>query len=758
MKLEAVPPSGDWCVPEWFDNTGTVILGNPLNTYVPINHTTITARYKAHLLSTTNTATTGNTSMYGNNQRKIAHNDGITHTIYCSGGSIWYMSKDINGSTNEKRLGDGKNPCIGVSINSSWSTTGVHAVWEQDLAGGYKKVVYRRSTNGGVSWEPAIESPQFTGSDATPIVFGSTYPSVVWRGTSSLCICLNPPSHTSLGSNVLSGTDATSQLPSATADFVSGEQLNHLVYTDGNKIYYLTFKISGTNFDTPWQIYVYGSISDPVSTTGNKNPSITSSPYLPDSIGVAWEYSNTKKVYYRAMTAGANRSFGGIQGITSLTNLSKPSVSFEYLSGNIVVLVQYGSNIGKLIRSIDGGSWSSLVNLGSGTGPQLSIFSADEFTQPILWTRGSTSPFTINLASSLISSDVWSGTRIIESDFTIESGSSLTISAEAIIKFSSGARLIVNGTLNANGNSPSTMITFDRNGSSGTWGGVTFNAGSSGMINYCTIKNAGTGISCYGSLPTITNNTITGNTTGIYINLNGTSQSHVSYNTIQSNASCGINTTLSSFLCHHNMIISNGTYGIYCINPGTPVLSPVLYNNKITGHTYGLYCYSSAPYLAVVNVNHQGYPGAGRNSIKQNGTGIQAVFGSDLWLGVFPNGGYNSISNNSSYGIYAYNDNIIWAQYNWWNGTPSVYQSSATVRTENYLTGGDPNPLVNSISNGSQLSSSNGIMLKTSTTDNTTSVTSPESKGNDPLLQAMLLEFEDKTEEAISKYQQIFLC
>ena len=327
-----------------------------------------------------------------------------------------------------------------------------------------------------------------------------------------------------------------------------------------------------------------------------------------------------------------------------------------------------------------------------------------------------------------------------------------------MIYFAGGTQLIVNGTLNANGNA-SQQISFDQNGTSGSWAGIVFNSGSTGSLSYCNVKNATTGVNCNGYLPSITYCNISNNSTGINVTLNGTSQNHIAYNTIQNNTSCGISTAYSSFFCDHNIINNNGTYGIYCSNMNSPVLSPVLYNNKITNHTVGLWCYISSPYLAVVDVNHNGYPDKGYNVIKQNGNGIQAAYSGNVFLGQYPYGGYNSIFSNTNYGLYAYNDGTIWAQYNWWNNlSPSIYQFLATVRTENPLSGSDPNPLIYNTPPGPiSDQANNNLMLKTSSL----SVVIPEQVGENPsaddvLSQAMILEYQGKFDDAAGLHKQVF--
>lgn len=61
-----------------------------------------------------------------------------------------------------------------------------------------------------------------------------------------------------------------------------------------------------------------------------------------------------------------------------------------------------------------------------------------------------------------------SGNVIIGNNLTVASGVTLTIQPGTNLIFSNGTSLIVNGTLNAIG-TPSNKITFDRNGTTGTW-------------------------------------------------------------------------------------------------------------------------------------------------------------------------------------------------------------------------------------------------------------------------------------------------
>ncbi|MBS3945200.1 MAG: hypothetical protein KGZ42_06845 [Melioribacter sp.] len=86
------------------------------------------------------------------------------------------------------------------------------------------------------------------------------------------------------------------------------------------------------------------------------------------------------------------------------------------------------------------------------------------------------------------------GNWYFDQSITINPGVVLTIEPGTTFFFSPGASLIVNGTLNAVGNSTN-RITFTRSGTSGTWGGIVVNSGAYAYIQYYDINYASTGIS-----------------------------------------------------------------------------------------------------------------------------------------------------------------------------------------------------------------------------------------------------------------------
>ncbi len=93
----------------------------------------------------------------------------------------------------------------------------------------------------------------------------------------------------------------------------------------------------------------------------------------------------------------------------------------------------------------------------------------------------------------------------------------LVINPGSQIEFSPDASLIVDGALRALG-TPTSMITFTKTPGSGRWGGIEFSSQShdtAGILDYCYVQYANTGISCHSSSPTLSHNTVWANQYGI---------------------------------------------------------------------------------------------------------------------------------------------------------------------------------------------------------------------------------------------------
>lgn len=268
-------------------------------------------------------------------------------------------------------------------------------------------------------------------------------------------------------------------------------------------------------------------------------------------------------------------------------------------------------------------------------------------------------PFVGITGGTITSNALFTGLLKVTGDLTISSGVTLTIDQGAQLFFSPNRQLVVNGTLNVQGNS-SNMVIFNRNGSTGNWAGIRFNNGSNGSINYANIQYS---------------------TWGIFFNNLGNNSISVTNSYIQNNSSYGIwssNSSLTSI--QNNHILNNGSYGIYCDSYS----SPYIYYNMIKGSSVaGIYStYYSQPRASTTG-------GAGSNIIKDNsGCGLYANYNSILHFGDETSYAYNSIYNNTSYEVKSENSSIVWAQNNYWGSSPGF--SGSTIYNQDMLAY-DPN-------------------------------------------------------------------
>lgn len=293
----------------------------------------------------------------------------------------------------------------------------------------------------------------------------------------------------------------------------------------------------------------------------------------------------------------------------------------------------------------------------------------------------------------------WSGTINVTGNVTINNGVTLTIQPNTTIYFASGVSLIVNGTLNAIGNS-TTSITFNRSGSTGTWGGIQFNSGSSGNLQYCTIQYASNGIYCYNSSPYISHCNIQNNQyNGIYCQYY--SSPSLNWNTIQNNyagISCSDHSSPNMLSAGsypgYNIIRNNGSWGILSSYYSNPVVG--------SSSTYG-----------------------GQNSIYSNG-----------------GGGINAIN--------ATNYCTINAQKDWWNYTTSPYYSNTYFSRDSSSTI-SANPGLSSDPNAGR------AIVIGNDNQGTTATASLSMQGNDDdLANALDKEKDKKYDEAIPLFLKVF--
>jgi hypothetical protein len=240
------------------------------------------------------------------------------------------------------------------------------------------------------------------------------------------------------------------------------------------------------------------------------------------------------------------------------------------------------------------------------------------------------------VSGTISSNTTWSGNVNVAGSVTVSSGATLTISYGTNVYFVNGASLTINGILNAT----SSYFT-----SAYTWGGIQFNSGSSGNLQYCTIQYvSNNGIYCYNSSPQINNCTIQNCNTGLYCDY------------------------YSSPTLVNNLIQNNDPYGVRCNAYSSP--------NLTNGYSQG------------------------GNVIRSNSnSGLYAAYNCTPNLGSTSSGG-NSIYSNTSFAITVVYGCYVYAMHNWWGSYPppsslfSSYQS-----TINYAEALNSNPNYNIISN-----------------------------------------------------------
>lgn len=247
------------------------------------------------------------------------------------------------------------------------------------------------------------------------------------------------------------------------------------------------------------------------------------------------------------------------------------------------------------------------------------------------------------------------GTYNVYNDITINSGGTLAVNSGKSLVFYNGAKVIVNGTLTANGTS-SQRITFNFSSIDASGNGILINSGGTASISYCNISNAYYGVRCLGGLTSFTNNTVTNNNTGLQIE--NTNISQITNSTISNNSYNGITAINAEFNFSNNYVRDNSSTGIYCYD-GT---SLTIRNNSITGNSqYGVF----------VNYNSEGfiaYSSSYTNLITGNRYGVYSNLSSTAYLNYncLYNNNKNSTTSSPGYEVIVNNSSSAEAEYNWW--------------------------------------------------------------------------------------------
>jgi len=254
---------------------------------------------------------------------------------------------------------------------------------------------------------------------------------------------------------------------------------------------------------------------------------------------------------------------------------------------------------------------------------------------------------------------VAAGTHTISSNLTVATGRTLQITPGATLKFASGVSLTVNGKITAQGTTAN-RITFTRNGSSGNWGGIKINSGSSSNVSTlrrCDVEYATDGIKVI----------YTGNSNNVTID-----KCRISNNSANGIYVYGLSTATAHPTLSNNHIHHNGVRGIYLQNYAK---LPNINNNRIESHLEGMLAQASS--TATVEFNYvsgnvfgmsfvsNSHAQVNRNTIKSNGSlpAIYITSSSNVTAyGSGNNKGRNYIVANSGDGIQSWESSPIFGK------------------------------------------------------------------------------------------------
>jgi hypothetical protein len=304
------------------------------------------------------------------------------------------------------------------------------------------------------------------------------------------------------------------------------------------------------------------------------------------------------------------------------------------------------------------------------------------------------------LNGTISSNTSYTSKILVNGNVTVNSGVSLTLSNDTIVKISPGLNFTVYGTITATGSSGN-RVKFISNDPSSTWSGVTLNGSGAGnsSISYCDFYNVLT----YGGASLSLVN-VTGSPTITYNYFTYTSSA----------ANNGINTNNSGAMIVRNKFISN-------------------YNGlQFDNYSDVDLCIS----------NYYNGCSLGNNIINSNGVGLRLSSYSAPYFGDGQHR-YNAIYGNSSYNLYATNCGTIDAYNNYWASDPptNIYLSGSTL---NYSPCASCNPTP-----AFKINQDNNSMIPIVNSNN--SILSTE----DSIKEARYLKFVGKYDEAVSIYKSI---
>jgi len=202
----------------------------------------------------------------------------------------------------------------------------------------------------------------------------------------------------------------------------------------------------------------------------------------------------------------------------------------------------------------------------------------------------------VTKSGELVGDKAWSGTIIVENDVIVPKDGTLTIANGTTVRFSRGSKLLINGSLYAEGqvNSAITLTSGEPEPRPGDWGGIVFSESSlNSRMEYCVLEfhtqilcrsdslrltdsiiaeGSVAGIICDSASPIIEDNMITKN--GVGIRCEGPASPTIRYNAITANLLDGIECRDSSFAkISYNVINNNRKNGISCYSAASPEIT-----------------------------------------------------------------------------------------------------------------------------------------------------------------------------------------
>ena len=355
-------------------------------------------------------------------------------------------------------------------------------------------------------------------------------------------------------------------------------------------------------------------------------------------------------------------------------------------------------------------------------------------------------------SGTLLSDTYWCGEINLTGSITVPIDKTLHVGPGAIIKFPQNSSLIVQGKLDAN----HCTFTSLSGSTPGSWGSITFSGSStsSSIINDCHVKY-GAGIQCLNNANiTISNSSIENCTNGIYIN---NSAPEIINNAISEPQQNGIYGTLATNypLIENNTITktSGGSGSYYHNYQGiwfTDHSRCLIAHNDVSGFYWGGYFGGSVYTLFADEMEGATNPS---NRFTDCLYGIGSAYGSNVVAGSYNEGGYNTFYNNSYKDVYCYSSSWLYARYCYWGPDlqPSYYVDGSSYFYYDPTLTYDP---LGSVSQ-SIASTGNSNMLSTVASSTESKNINTENTNFEEFLNGLKLERSGDIERAIAQYKKL---